>query len=116
MTENKATIERYMAAFRVTDHAVILSCLTDDVVWDIPGMSYSQGKAAFEKEIDNDAFVGHPDIVVTRMIEEDDVVVAEGSVRTWKRDGGEMSLRFCDVFLMQAGKIRQLTSYLTDFK
>lgn len=41
---------------------------------------------------------------------------AEGSVRTHKRDGGELRLRFCDVFVMEAGKIRSLTSYLTDFK
>lgn len=54
--------------------------------------------------------MGRPDIVVTRMIEEDDVVVAEGSVRTQKRDGGALSLRFCDVFVMQAGKIRRLTA------
>jgi ketosteroid isomerase-like protein len=60
--------------------------------------------------------VGRPDIVVTRMIEEDDVVVAEGSVRTQKRDGGALSLRFCDVFVMEAAKIRRLTSYLTDSK
>ena len=50
------------------------------------------------------------------MIEEDDVVVAEGSVRTHKRDGTELRLRFCDVFVMEAGKIKRLTSYLTDFK
>jgi predicted tellurium resistance membrane protein TerC len=31
-------------------------------------------------------------------------------------DGGELRLRFCDVFLMEAGKIKRLTSYLTDFK
>lgn len=79
-------------------------------------MSHSRGKAAFDKEIGNEAFVGHPDIVVTRMIEEDDVVVAEGSVRTHKRDGTELRLRFCDVFVMEAGKIKRLTSYLTDFK
>lgn len=60
--------------------------------------------------------MGSPDIVVTRMIEEDDVVVAEGSVRTQKRGGGALSLRFCDVFVMEGGKIRRLTSYLTDFK
>ena len=116
MTENKRTIEQYMAGFRASDHAQILSCLTEDVEWEIPGMFHSRGKAAFDKEIENDAFVGRPDIVVTRMIEEDDVVVAEGSVRTQKRDGGALSLRFCDVFVMEAGRIRRLTSYLTDFK
>jgi len=82
------------------------------VEWEIPGA----GKAAFGKEIGNDAFVGHPDIVVTRMIEEHDIVVAEGSVRTHQRDGAEVRLRFCDVFVMEAGKIKHLTSYLTDFK
>jgi ketosteroid isomerase-like protein len=116
LTENKRVIERYMAGFRSTDHALILSCLTDDVEWEIPGMFHSRGKAAFDNEIENDAFVGHPDIVVTRMIEADDVVVAQGSVRTRKRDGGELRLRFCDVFVMEAGKIARLTSYLADFK
>jgi ketosteroid isomerase-like protein len=116
VTENKRTVEQYMAGFRTSDHAQILSCLTEDVEWEIPGMLHSRGKPAFDKEIENDAFVGSPEIVVTRMIEEDDVVVAEGSVRTQKRDGGALSLRFCDVFVMEAGKIRRLTSYLTDFK
>jgi ketosteroid isomerase-like protein len=116
VTENKRTIEQYMAGFRASDHAQILSCLTEDVEWEIPGMFHSRGKAAYDREIENDAFVGRPDILVTRMIEEDDVVVAEGSVRTHKRDGGALSLRFCDVFEMEAGRIRRLTSYLTDFK
>ncbi len=116
MTGNQRVIEQYMAGFRATDHALILSCLTDDVEWEIPGIFHSRGKAAFDREIENDAFVGHPDIVVTRMIEAEGVVVAEGSVRTQKRDGGELCLRFCDVFDMKAGKIARLTSYLTDFK
>jgi uncharacterized protein len=116
VTENKRMVERYMAGFRATDHALILSCLTDDVEWEIPGMLHVRGKAAFDKEIENDAFVGHPDIVVTRMIEEENIVVAEGSVRTQKREGGELRLRFCDVFVMESGKIKRLTSYLSDFK
>ena|SRR5215813_1176972 len=116
LSENQRTIDKYMAAFRVSDHAAILACLTDDVEWDIPGMHHSRGKAAFDKEIGNEAFTGNPDIVVTRTIEENDVVVAEGTVRTQKRDGAEVRLRFCDVFVMEAGKIKQLVSYLTDFK
>ena len=116
MSENKRTVDRYMAAFRVSDHAEILSCLTDDVEWEIPGMFHSRDKAAFDKEIENEAFVGRPDIAVSRLIEEGDVVVAEGSVRAQKWDGGTLSLRFCDVFVMQAGKIKRLTSYLMEIK
>jgi ketosteroid isomerase-like protein len=116
LTENQRTIEKYMAGFRVSDHEQVLSCLTDDVQWEIPGMFHSKGKAAFDKEIENEAFVGHPDIAVSRLIEEGDIVVAEGSVRAQKRDGGTLSLRFCDVFVMQAAKIKRLTSYLMEIK
>jgi hypothetical protein len=38
MTTNKTTVARNMDGFRQGDHALVLSCLTDDVVWDIRGM------------------------------------------------------------------------------
>ena len=55
-----------------------------------------------------------PAITVTRMTEEDDVVVAEGSVRTQRRDGRLLNLAFCDVFEIQDGKIRRLINYLME--
>jgi ketosteroid isomerase-like protein len=116
MTPNKLTVQKYMDAFTRTDHAVILSCLTDDVEWLIPGAFHVTGKAAFDKEIENDAFVGSPAIQVTRLIEEEDVVVAEGTVRAKKTDGSMLNLVFCDVFLMRDAKIRHLTSYLMEVK
>jgi ketosteroid isomerase-like protein len=103
-----------MDAFTRTDHAKILSCLTDDVEWLIPGAFHVKGKPAFDKEIENDAFVGSPTIDVSRMIEEDDVVVAEGSVRATRKDGGMLNAVFCDVFVMHDTKIRRLTSYLME--
>jgi uncharacterized protein len=116
MTENKQTVNRYMEGFGRSDHAQVLSCLTDDVEWEIPGAFHLRGKEAFDKEIENEAFVGSPTITVTRMTEENDVVIAEGSVRTQKRDGTLLGLRYCDVFVMQAGKIRRLVSYLMEVK
>jgi ketosteroid isomerase-like protein len=116
MTENKQMVNRYMEGFRRGDHAQILSCLTEDVEWEIPGAFQLRGKEAFDKEIENEAFVGRPAITVSRMTEEDNVVVAEGSVRTQRRDGTLLSLRFCDVFVMQAGRIEQLISYLMEMK
>ena len=80
--------------------------------WVIPGFFHTHGKLAFDKEIENDAFVGSPVIGVTRMVEEDDVVVAEGTVRTQKKTGEILNLVFCDVFEMRNAKIRKLTSYL----
>jgi hypothetical protein len=40
--------------------------------------------------------------------------VAEGSVRTQRTDGTFLNLAFCDVFEMQDGRIRRLTSYLME--
>lgn len=116
MSENTRTVQRYMDAFGRTDRAEILACLTDDVEWLVPGAFHAVGKAAFDREIENDAFVGPPTIRVTRMVEEHDVVVAEGTVQSTKKDGGVLNLVFCDVFLMRAAKIRHLTSYLMEVK
>lgn len=114
MTPNQQTVQHYMDAFARLDHAAILACLTEDVEWLIPGMFQIQGKAAFDREIENDAFIGPPEIIVTRMVEENDVVVAEGRVRSTKKDGGIFNLVFCDVFEIRDRKIRRLTSYLME--
>ena len=116
MSENKNTVAQYIAGFRNSDHALILSCLTDDVVWEMPGAFHLTGKAAFDKEIENEAFVGSPTIAITRMTEEADVVVAEGSVRVRRKAGGDLSAVFCDVFVMRRGKIAQLSTYLMEVK
>jgi ketosteroid isomerase-like protein len=116
MSQNKQTVKKYMDAFSKTDHAEILSCLTDDIEWVVPGAFHLTGKDAFDKEIENDAFVGSPTIKVTRMTEEHEVVVAEGSVRSAKRDGGFLNAVFCDVFVMRDAKINHVTSYLMEVK
>lgn len=116
MTRNKLTVERYMDGFNLSDHDLILSCLTDDVVWDMPGGFHLVGKEAFDREIENPAFVGRPKVTVTRVVEDDDVVVAEGTVQSMKRDGGLLNAVFCDVFVMRDGKIGQLTSYVVEVK
>jgi ketosteroid isomerase-like protein len=116
VTANKRTVEKYLDGFRRSDHRVILSCLTEDVEWVIPGAFHLVGKEAFDAEIENPAFVGSPTIETKRLVEEGDVVVAEGSVRASRVDGGILNAVFCDVFLMRAGLIRHLTSYLMELE
>ena len=112
MSPNQKTVQTYMEAFGRLDHAAVLACLTEDVEWILPGVYHHKGKAAFDKEIENDAFTGRPAITVTRLIEEQDLVVAEGRVRATRKDGAAFNLAFCDVFEMRQGKIRRLISYL----
>lgn len=114
MTPNKHTVQKYMDAFNRTDHAEILSCLTEDVEWLIPGAFHTKGKREFDGQIEGEAFTGHPTIRVTRLVEEHNIVVAEGNVRAARKDGGTLHAVFCDVFVMRDAKIAHLTSYLME--
>ena len=80
--------------------------------WEVPGAYVREGKDAFAGEIENEGFIGRPQISTVRLVEEDDVVVAEGTVVHARTEGEPLHLRFCDVFEMVGGKIRRLTSYL----
>ena len=112
MSENKKVVEKYMEGFNKSDHEQILSCLTDDVEWVLPGVFHLKGKEAFDKEIENPAFEGKPVIVVNRAIEENDIVITEGTVRAKKKDAEYINLVFCDVFEMRDGLI-QKTHFLS---
>jgi len=112
MSLNKQTVNKYMEGFNATDHAKILSCLTEDVIWELPGVYQHQGKAAFDKEIENEAFTGKPIIRLSRLTEENNIVIAEGTVQAKKKDGVVLNIVFCDVFEMKDGLIKKLTSYL----
>ncbi len=114
MTENKKTIQQYMAGFNASDHAQILSCLTDDVEWIMPGLFHHVGKKAFDREIENKAFAGRPIVNVTRMTEENNIVIAEGTVIATKKEGTVLHLVFCDVFEMRDGKIRKLIGFIAE--
>ncbi len=112
MSANKTTIERYIDGFNKLDHAQILDCLTDDVEWIMRGHFHHKGKEAFDREIENPAFSGKPVITLTRLTEENDVVIAEGKVLATKNTGEKLPLAFCDVFEMRDRKIAKLTGYI----
>lgn len=112
MSDRKAIVERYFDGFRRSDHDVVLGCLTDDIVWDLPGFRHLRGKDAFDGEIENEAFVGPPTLTLDRLVEEGDTVVAIGSGESTHRDGGVHRFAYCDVFTFEGARIRRVESYL----
>ena len=108
----KEVVEQYFEGFRRSDHAQILACLTDDVVWDLPGYRHLAGKEAFDQEIENEEFVGSPLLTVDRLVEEAGTVVAIGSGQTTHKSGGVLRFEFCDVFTFAGDRIRRVESYL----
>ena len=87
MSTRKRIVESYIDGFRRSHHAQILSCLTDDVVWEIHGHAIVRAKAEFDGAIENEATPGHPTLAIDRLIDEGDSVVAVGSgsvaLRRW---------------------------------
>jgi ketosteroid isomerase-like protein len=112
VSEHKRVVERYFDGFRRGDHELILGCLTDDVVWDLPGFRYLEGKEAFDGEIENDAFEGRPLLEVDRLVEEGDTVVALGSGQARRRDGVDFRFAYADVFTFRGDAISRVESYL----
>lgn len=111
-SSRKQLVARYCDGFRERDHAAILGCLTDDVVWDLPGYAHLEGKAAFDEEIANPTFTGRPTLHVDRLVEEGATVVAIGSGRADRADGGEHRFAFCDVFTFRGDLIARVESYV----
>ena len=113
---NKQVVERYIDGFNRSDHAQILSCLTDDIVWTMFGAFRIHGKEAYDREIENPAFTGRPRIEITRMVEEDDVVMAEMTVEAQRANGETMRAAMGEVFVMRDGEICERRAYVVELQ
>src|SRR5688572_12018543 len=111
MSTRKDVVERYIDGFRKMDHAQILSCVADDVVWVLHGYTSLAGKEAFDREISNPEFTGAPKLTIKQLIEEGDAVVAVGAGEAAQAEGGVLSFVFCDVFTFTGDKISRLETY-----
>lgn len=112
MNSQMEVVERYMEGFRRSDHAAVLACLTDDVVWRIHGARTTRGKAQFDDEIENPDFEGSPTLTLDRTLETGDTVVATGTGIGRHREAGSFTFAFCDLFTFRDHLIHQVDSYL----
>jgi ketosteroid isomerase-like protein len=110
MSPNKNLVETYLAS---SDRSTVAHLLAEDVEWVEwadgvpPTGARTRGRAAFIQNFGSDELRTQ----VSRMIEEGDTVVAEGSVTVHKKEGTILSVRFCNLFELERGKIKRLTSY-----
>ncbi len=112
MSRRKDVVEGYFDGFRRSDHELILSYLTDDIAWDLPGYRHLTGKDAFDGEIENAESAGSPTLTVDRLVEEGDTVVAIGDGEGTLKSGATHRFAFCDVFTFSGDQIRRVESYL----
>jgi ketosteroid isomerase-like protein len=111
MADRKAVVHRYVDGFRRTDHAAILDCLTDDVVWVIHGHRTLQGKDAFDGEIENDAAVGSPTLELDQLIEEGHTVVGVGHGEMTLKESGRVPFVFTEIFTFAGDRVRRIETF-----
>jgi len=111
---NKKLVASYYAS-KGTDYARLLA---DDVVlidWDIGAPltgAVTKGKAAYVRNRRNREFESE----ITRMTEENNVVVVEGFARGAKKEGGTWTVHFCDVYEIKDGKFSRISTHGVDLK
>ena len=86
MSSRKQAVGAYFDGFRASDHEAILALLSEDVIWVIHGHGRREGKQAFDREIENDAFVGSPKLTVERLKEKPSSLRASSPTSSPSRD------------------------------
>ena len=98
------------------DRAALLACLAEEVErveWadGFPGSGVPvRGRTAVIQNLDRPADVALR-IETTRMTEENNVVVAEGTARVTKRGSAPVTVRTLDVFEFEGGRVKRLDSF-----
>jgi uncharacterized protein len=110
--KNKEIIRKINRGFEEDDVEAILSCLADDVRWDVAGYFTANGKEEFRKQIHNEAFVGAPAITIINEIAEGDYVAVEGRVESRMKTGVLFKAVFHNTYRLENQKVKAMTSYV----
>lgn len=108
----RSVVAEYFDGFRTGDHEQILATLTEDVEWVLHGHRTLKGKEAFDSEIENPAFTGHPELAVHRVYEDGNVVITTGEGQAMSADHATFRFAFNDIFRFDAGLIARVDSYV----
>lgn len=116
MSSRKDVVGQYFEGFRRSDHGQVLACLTNDVAWDLPGYAHLKGKEAFDREIERPGAVDGPTLIIDRLVEEADTVVAIGNGEGSQTGGERFRFAYCTVCTFAGDKICRVESYVVPLK
>jgi uncharacterized protein len=109
MASNKSVVESYFAS-KGTGYSELLADDVELIEW-VEGGGHlgvrTQGKAAFVANRGTRDY----ETRISRLTEEGNVVVAEGTARGAKKEGGHWRVQFVDLFEVEGGKLRRLHAY-----
>ncbi len=104
-------VKKYIDGFREGNSQKILSCLAEDVTWNIYGFKSLSGIDQFAAELKNDAFEGNPELQILNVVENVSTVAIQGSGRVKQRAGDWLPFVFSEFFTFANGKVKTLDTY-----
>jgi uncharacterized protein len=112
---NKHILEQANAAVTAGDYEGFLSCCTEDTQWNFIGEQVLIGKEAVRRYM-LETYIEPPKFEVSKLISEDNFVIALGKISLEDEQGASTIYDYCDVWQLREGKLHELKAYviLTD--
>ena len=117
--ENKQLLKTAFDAWATGDIRPLLAAMADDVVWTVSGHNSWAGSFAGKDSVRRDLlgplgeqFEGTYTSTASRFVAEDDVVVVETQGNVATKTGQRYDNRYCFVFRLEDGRIREITEYM----
>jgi len=109
---NKAVIRKLNKGFEMDSDDMILSCLADDVRWDVEGHFTTHGKAEFKDNIRGETADGPPTITIKNEIAEGNYVAVEGHVSCGMKNGLVFNAVFHNSYYLENGLVKRMKSFV----
>ncbi|WP_143959757.1 nuclear transport factor 2 family protein [Litoribacter populi] len=114
--QNKALVEKFDDAFARGDHKTILGMMSEDVEWKMLGEFHLKGKNDIAEMFKSMEDMGLPEIWPGTKVAEEDRIVSEGVMKGLDKEGKIFRAAYVDSYLIQNGRIIELTSYVVTLK
>jgi hypothetical protein len=117
--DNKQLMQDVFAELAKGNGKPFVDCMADDFCWTVPGSNKwsgtYRGKEAVRTQLLKPLFAqfaGQYTNTATRILAEDDYVVVECRGNVTTQSGQRYDNKYCYVFRMAGGKMRELTEYM----
>ncbi len=113
---NREIIEKVIEAFDRNDVESILSYLTEDAEWHMLGEHIIKGKEEWKKFFEANAGTEMLSSSKHHIIVDGDKAAVDGEASCKVANGQTHNMYYCDIYELEAGKIKKLFSYIVNKK
>ncbi|WEA03287.1 nuclear transport factor 2 family protein [Mucilaginibacter sp. SJ] len=114
----KEIVQQVIDAFDNNDVEKILSFFADDVKWTMKGSSVTimNGKNEVEQFLGGMEDVKMVSSTKEHIIVDGNTAAVDGLVRCKDKNGKDMAMYYADIYELENGKVKRVTSYIVDKK